>query len=220
MRITADTSKGQSGSPVWTVENGRPHLVGIAAGAGQQSNTAVRVTRELIRQLRAWITTDGETPSIVETEESLESPALNLSSPEAEHYEIPAAEWSSGPTAEEAEDFTGVDYGEDELELLHEQPVQESAILVDVADALGKKDWPLEALEIDENHKADQTENSIIIQHDAPKTSTQVVAVGQRIELDLNDIESAREAGDIKWTIPGTVVRSYDGLRKTPSYSN
>ena len=46
-----------------------------------------------------------------------------------------------------AEDFTGADYGEDEFELLHEQPLQErfdpSAIPKNVADVLGKKDWPL-----------------------------------------------------------------------------
>jgi phosphatidylserine/phosphatidylglycerophosphate/cardiolipin synthase-like enzyme/monoamine oxidase/subtilisin family serine protease len=46
-----------------------------------------------------------------------------------------------------AEDFTGADYGEDEFELLHEQLLQErfdpSAIPKNVADVLGKKDWPL-----------------------------------------------------------------------------
>jgi len=151
MGITADTTKGQSGSPVWVVENGRYCLVGIAAGAGKQTNFVVRVTRELIRQLRAWITEDGETPSISETEEALESPAPTLSYPEAEHYEPPAAEWSPEPIAEEAEDFTSADYEEDELELLREQPVEErfdpSAVPKYVADALVKKDWPL-ALEL------------------------------------------------------------------------
>src|SRR5829696_5160184 len=151
MGITADTTRGQSGSPVWAVENGRYCLVGIAAGAGKQTNFVVRVTRELIRQLRAWITEDGETPSISETEEALESPAPTLSYPEAEHYEPPAAEWSPEPIAEEAEDFTSADYEEDELELLREQPVEErfdpSAVPKYVADALVKKDWPL-ALEL------------------------------------------------------------------------
>jgi hypothetical protein len=93
------------------------------------------------------ITEDGETPFIIETKEALESPALTLRYPEAEHYEPPVAEWSSGPTAEEAEDFTSADYEEDELELLREQPLVErfdpSAVPKDVADALGKKDWPL-----------------------------------------------------------------------------
>jgi hypothetical protein len=45
-------------------------------------------------------------------------------------------------------------------------------------------------------------------------TSTREVAVGQRVVLDLNDFEFARESHDIRWTIPGTVVRGYDGTVK------
>ena len=147
MGITADTTRGQSGSPVWIVENGRHCLVGIAAGAGQQTNFVVRVTRELIRQLRAWISEDGETPTIIETEEALESPALILSYPEAEYYEPPSAKWSPEDTAEEAEEFTGFDREVDELELLFKEPLEErfdpADVPKDVADALGKKEWAL-----------------------------------------------------------------------------
>jgi monoamine oxidase len=64
-----------------------------------------------------------------------------LASPDTE------TEWSPELSTEEAEDFTGADYKEDELELLHEQPLEErfdpSTIPKDVADALGKKDWLL-----------------------------------------------------------------------------
>jgi hypothetical protein len=53
----------------------------------------------------------------------------------------------SAAAVDEAEGFTGADYGEDEPELLVEQSLEErfesSAIPNDVADALGKKDWPL-----------------------------------------------------------------------------
>jgi len=45
----------------------------------------------------------------------------------------------------------------------------------------------------------------------APDTSTREVAVGQRVELDLNDIAFAKNSDKIKWTIPGSVVRGYDG---------
>ena len=83
MYTTADTTRGQSGSPVWVIDNKRHCLVGIAAGAGTGSNRIVRVTRELVRQLRAWITEGGETPAMVETEEALEPPALLLPQPEA-----------------------------------------------------------------------------------------------------------------------------------------
>ena len=53
MSITADTTKGQSGSPVWIKEKNRYYLVGIAAGGGEHTNIVVRVTQELIRQVRA-----------------------------------------------------------------------------------------------------------------------------------------------------------------------
>jgi outer membrane protein OmpA-like peptidoglycan-associated protein len=60
------------------------------------------------------------------------------------HFESPEME---EPESFGEEDFTGTDYEADELELLHEQPLEErfdpSAIPKDVADALGKKDWPL-----------------------------------------------------------------------------
>lgn len=86
MRITADTTHGQSGSPVWIVDGDRKCLVGIAAGAGKYLNVVVRVTRELVRQVRTWITEDGDTPSMIETEEELESAAIELQQtvPEAE----------------------------------------------------------------------------------------------------------------------------------------
>ena len=147
MWITADTTGGQSGSPVWVTDNGRYCLVGVAVGAGTRSNKVVRLTREMIRQLRAWITEDGETPSMIVTEAALESPALALSDSETEHFEPPAAEWAPEPATGEAEYFTGVDFEEDELEPLDEQPLEElfnpAAVPKDVADALAKPDWPL-----------------------------------------------------------------------------
>jgi phosphatidylserine/phosphatidylglycerophosphate/cardiolipin synthase-like enzyme/V8-like Glu-specific endopeptidase len=101
MGITADTTKGQSGSPVWIVENGKLHLVGIAAGAGERTNTVVRVTRELVRQLRAWITEDGETPSMIEAEEASELSFSPLPDPQAEYETLAAA--SAEPLYQEAE---------------------------------------------------------------------------------------------------------------------
>ena len=68
MAMTADTTPGQSGSPIWATESGQCRLVGIAVGACQQANFAVRVTRELIRQLRTWITEGGETPAMLDSE--------------------------------------------------------------------------------------------------------------------------------------------------------
>lgn len=78
MRMTADATPGQSGSPVWIAQNGRYGLVGIAAGAGRDTNVVVRVTRELVRQVRAWIIADGDTPSMIESEAALTSAAIAL----------------------------------------------------------------------------------------------------------------------------------------------
>ena len=125
MYMTADATEGQSGSPVWIVENGRYCLVGIAVDAGTNSNQVVRVTRELIRQLRTWITEDGETPSMVETEEESESPAVALPYSEAEHYAPPSSGWSPEPSTADAEDSTDTVYEEEQLELLQEQPLEE-----------------------------------------------------------------------------------------------
>ncbi|HEY4865169.1 MAG TPA: trypsin-like peptidase domain-containing protein [Candidatus Dormibacteraeota bacterium] len=194
MFTTADTTRGQSGSPVWVVDNKRQCLVGIAAGAGTGSNRVVRVTRELVRQLRAWISEGGETPAMVETEEALEPPVLLLPQPEvappsyqeaepfprseAEEHEPSAAEWSTEIRGGQPEAFSGVAYQEGETQVLDERPLEE---------------------------------RFDILEHDAPSASTRVVAVGQRIELDLNDIAFAEGAEAIRWTIPGTRVRAYDG---------
>jgi hypothetical protein len=69
----------------------------------------------------------------------------------------------------------------------------------------------LEALEARDDRAAGEDEAPVIIQHDVPKMSTRVVAVGERVDLNLDDIEFAQGAENIKWTIPGTVVRGYDG---------
>uniref|UniRef100_I2Q590 Phosphatidylserine/phosphatidylglycerophosphate/ cardiolipin synthase n=1 Tax=Desulfovibrio sp. U5L TaxID=596152 RepID=I2Q590_9BACT len=82
MWTTADTTRGQSGSPVWIIDNKKNCLVGVAAGAGTGSNIVVRVTRELVHQLRAWIAEDGETPAMIETEEAFEPPLHLMPEPE------------------------------------------------------------------------------------------------------------------------------------------
>jgi V8-like Glu-specific endopeptidase len=203
MFTTADTTRGQSGSPVWVVDNKRQCMVGIAAGAGTSSNRVVRVTRELVRQLRAWITEDGETPAMVETEEALEPPLLLLPQTEAaprpyqeaeplprseaEDHEPSAAEWSTELQGDHPAAFSGVIYQESESQVLDERALEE---------------------------------RFDIIQHDVPSASTRVVAVGQRIELDLNDIAFAEGAQAIRWTIPGTIVRGYDGTARDAKLIN
>jgi hypothetical protein len=57
----------------------------------------------------------------------------------------------------------------------------------------------------------EQDDNPVIIQHDVPSTSTRLVAVGERIELNVNDIAFAEDVVAVRWTIPGKTVRGYDG---------
>lgn len=61
MAHDVDTCGGQSGAPVWIERDGVHYLVGVHTGSvgltsGGRTNHAVRVTAELIRQVREWIT--------------------------------------------------------------------------------------------------------------------------------------------------------------------
>ena len=62
---TCDTEEGHSGAPVWVEPSSVCDLVGVHQGPGAKvidaqgnsqwsSNYAVRVTRELLKQLKAW----------------------------------------------------------------------------------------------------------------------------------------------------------------------
>ena len=67
----------------------------------------------------------------------------------------------------------------------------------------------LELLKIREDRAVSEDETPDVFEHDVPTTPTRVVSVGERVELD--DIEFAQGAENVKWTIPGTIVRGYDG---------
>lgn len=57
LQHTADTESGNSGGPVWVDDGGAAVLVGIHQGEGTRGdglNRAVRVTREVVRTVRAW----------------------------------------------------------------------------------------------------------------------------------------------------------------------
>lgn len=69
----------------------------------------------------------------------------------------------------------------------------------------------LEMPNVREDGAVGEDETPVVFEHDLSKTGTRVVSVGERVELDLDDIEFAHGADNIKWTIPGTVVRGYDG---------
>jgi hypothetical protein len=83
---------------------------------------------------------------------------------------------------------------------------------VRTAQAMHLSDWifgiPVEAATLPASHESvsewEQEDNG-------PSAPTHVVAIGQRVELDLNDIAFAQDAEEIRWTIPGTRVRGYNG---------
>ena len=54
-KITADATKGQSGSPVWLVDNGKRYLIGIIEAAGQTYSEVVAVKGDVVSQIRKWM---------------------------------------------------------------------------------------------------------------------------------------------------------------------
>jgi V8-like Glu-specific endopeptidase len=54
-KITADATKGQSGSPVWLVDNGKRYLIGIIEAAGQTYNEVIAVKGDVVSQIRKWM---------------------------------------------------------------------------------------------------------------------------------------------------------------------
>jgi carboxypeptidase C (cathepsin A)/phosphatidylserine/phosphatidylglycerophosphate/cardiolipin synthase-like enzyme/V8-like Glu-specific endopeptidase/subtilisin family serine protease len=59
---TTDMTEGQSGSPFWIVVGEQLCLVGIAIIASTDTNRVLRVTPDMIANLRAWFSADGEIP--------------------------------------------------------------------------------------------------------------------------------------------------------------
>ena len=74
--LTADSTKGQSGSPVWTIEGNRRYLIGILVLAGKDLNRAITVNDSVRRQIATWtgIATTPAAPS-TPTGRSQEAPA-------------------------------------------------------------------------------------------------------------------------------------------------
>jgi hypothetical protein len=108
-----DTCGGQSGAPVWIKRNGIYYLVGVHTGSveltgGGRANHAVRVTKELIQQVRGWIT---KTPCL----EKLAKPERkNINESEA----LYAEETLAAPEQEALlEDFNFEEKEKDENEL-------------------------------------------------------------------------------------------------------
>src|SRR6185295_18601683 len=61
LQYAADTTKGQSGSPVWLKRENGIQLVGICSVASEKSNTVLRLTSTIWTQINAWMSgNEGE----------------------------------------------------------------------------------------------------------------------------------------------------------------
>jgi len=106
LQYAADTTKGQSGSPVWLKRENGIQLVGICSVASEKSNTVLRLTSTIWTQINAWMSGN-------EGEEEQESCA---SDPE---YELAVTEVEE--ERENLEDF-------EEPEFSYETPLMAKAV--------------------------------------------------------------------------------------------
>lgn len=128
MRTLADTTPGQSGSPVWVEDGGQKIVLGVAADFLPASNPVRRITQGMLDELRRWISEDGETPTLPQVEPGT-----------APHQEIDASTPSG--LGQGAARFTGET---EESEYVGEGPDLEfdtTTTPPKVADALAQKDW-------------------------------------------------------------------------------
>lgn len=70
-KITADATRGQSGSPVWVTDNSQRYLIGIIEAAGETYNTVIAVNPDLVSQVQKWMGSD-RSPS--KSHEAFEEP--------------------------------------------------------------------------------------------------------------------------------------------------
>jgi V8-like Glu-specific endopeptidase len=73
-KITADATEGQSGSPIWVVDNGKRYLIGIIEAAGQTYNDVVALKADVVSQIRTWTGAGG---SGSKAQELLDAPELD-----------------------------------------------------------------------------------------------------------------------------------------------
>lgn len=79
--MTADATRGQSGSPVWLVDRGHRHLVGVVVTAGERLNGVRALDDRALQQINAWI---GPPPR---QHESAEAEAIDADAPDATEAE-------------------------------------------------------------------------------------------------------------------------------------
>jgi glutamyl endopeptidase len=65
--ITADASKGQSGSPVWIIDNGKRYMIGVLAAIGDNYNTVLNLRDTVRREVNRWMAEDAPPARPVES---------------------------------------------------------------------------------------------------------------------------------------------------------
>ena len=113
MVFAADACQGQSGSPVWVVSGGKHQLVGLLVRVQAGSASVIPFTREVAKQLRAWMGSESDAFPAAEAE------GFDV---EAESIGDEASESALGESAFEEEGFEGTF----EEETLEERASEES----------------------------------------------------------------------------------------------
>jgi V8-like Glu-specific endopeptidase len=209
--LTADAERGQSGSPVWILDNGRRYLIGILIQAGEERNTVVAMNDRVVRQVQSWLKKSAGTGS----EKLLEE--WELDGEETGHDNQHLGESDLWHGAQTGPDETGDVAFEEEFPIPGEvQKLNREADFDRLHPGIlefpvGAAEQELEAPEVGEEREVGEDEQPVIIEHNAPKTPTRQVSVGERIELDLTNTAFAARLDKVTWTIPGRVVRGYDG---------
>ena len=111
--MTADTTKGQSGSPVWVVDQGRRFIVGIAVTAGDTFNQVRGINPYLLRCLDGWMGKGGTSREVGE-EESGDTWMEPGSASQGEGAEAFAGDWEYAPDRDAADDNETDDETDDE----------------------------------------------------------------------------------------------------------
>jgi V8-like Glu-specific endopeptidase len=186
--ITADATKGQSGSPVWVLDRGRRYLVGILGRAGDAYNQALALNAAVLQQIARWM---GSGSAGELQYEALQYEAL----PWQDEEPVALDEETAEPFEVKGEPSFG---SAPELEF----------------DAEPQEDFDVPAeVEQDEDEALYESENFEALpewQHDSPPSVREVV-VGQRIVLDLDNTPFAGKIDRLQWSVPGRFVRGYDG---------
>ena len=183
--LTADAEHGQSGSPVWILDNGKRYLIGILIQAGEERNTVLAVNDRVVRQIQSWLKQSGGG-----SEKLLEE-----------------SEFEDENIGDGHEDLKELDPRRDARTSSDEA----SNVMFEEEFPVAPAGQELEAPEVREEPEVGEDEEPVIIQHDTPKTPARQVSVGERIELNLANSPFAATWDKVRWTIPGIAVRGYDG---------